>query len=336
MYKKIIENGEAVLGIELGSTRIKAVLIDPNFEVIASSSHNWENKFENGFWTYSLENVWEGIRDSYQKLCQKVEDSYCVKIKKLKSIGFSAMMHGYLAFDKNGNQIAQFRTWRNTNTKKSAQILTNELDFNIPQRWSIAHLYQAILNQEEDVKDICYLTTLAGYVHWKLTGQKVLGVGEASGMFPIDSKTANYNQNMLDKFQKLIENKYPWEIREILPKVLTAGQNAGFLSQDAVKLLDISGQLEANCPLCPPEGDAGTGMVATNSIQACTGNVSAGTSIFAMIVLENNLSKVYEEIDMVTSPTGRPVAMVHCNNCASDIDAWAKVFCEFSSAIGKP
>lgn len=334
--KNIIENGNAVLGIELGSTRIKAVLIDENYKVISSGSHDWENRFENGMWTYRLEDVWIGVQDSYKKLADKVKKEYGCEIKKLKSIGFSAMMHGYLAFDKEENQIAEFRTWRNTNTAQSAEILTKELDFNIPQRWSIAHLYQAILNGEENVNDINYLTTLAGYVHWKLTGQKVLGVGEAAGMFPIDSEKIDFNENMLSEFSALIGGKYSWNIKNILPKVLNAGDNAGVLTNEGAKLLDPTGKLESGCPMCPPEGDAGTGMVATNSVAVRTGNVSAGTSIFAMIVLEKELSKVYEEIDMVTTPTGKPVAMVHCNNCSSDIDAWANLFREFCEIMGKP
>lgn len=333
---RLIEDGKAVLGIELGSTRIKAVLIDEKFKVIASGSYDWENRYENGIWTYSLDDVWVGIRQSYKKLSDKVKNEYGCYIKKLKSIGFSGMMHGYLAFDKDENQIAEFRTWRNTSTGKSAEILTKELEFNIPQRWSIAHLYQAILNDEDNVKNINYLTTLSGYVHWKLSGQKVMGVGDASGMFPIDSKKSEFNSDMLRKFDTLIDGKYLWSIKDILPKVLNAGDEAGVLTECGAKLLDPTGNLESGCPMCPPEGDAGTGMVATNSVTVRTGNVSAGTSIFAMIVLEKELSKVYEEIDIVTTPTGKSVAMVHCNNCSSDIDAWANLFREFCEIMGKP
>ncbi len=334
--KEFIENGKGVLGIELGSTRIKAVLIDDNFKVISSGSHDWENSFENGLWTYRLEDAWEGIRNSYKKLCEKLKSTYGVELKKLKAIGFSGMMHGYLPFDKDGNQLAEFRTWRNTNTGEAAEFLTKEFNFNIPHRWSIAHLYQAILDGDSCVQDIDYLTTLAGHIHHKLTGKRVMGVGEASGMFPIDSNTVDFNESMIDKFHEIIKGKFNWSFRDIFPKVLKAGENAGFLTEEGARLIDPSGNLESGIPMCPPEGDAGTGMVATNSISERTGNVSAGTSIFAMIVLEKELTKVYEEIDMVTTPSGNPVAMVHCNNCSSDIDAWAQIFKEFSVALGNP
>ena len=327
--------GTEVLGIEFGSTRIKAVLINESFEPVASGAHDWENRLENGIWTYHTEDIWDGLRDAYSKLNADCEEKFGQKIKTLSAIGFSAMMHGYLPFDKDGNQLAQFRTWRNTITGEAASRLTELFDFNIPQRWSIAHLEQAILNGEEHVKDIAYLTTLEGYVHWKLTGRKVIGVGEASGMFPIDSETNDYNADMLDKFSKLPEvSKYDWNIRDILPKSLVAGEEAGFLTEEGARLLDPTGELQAGIPMCPPEGDAGTGMVATNSISVRTGNVSAGTSIFSMIVLEKMLSKVYEEIDMVTTPTGMPVAMVHCNNCCTDLDYWVKLFIEFSKLSG--
>ncbi len=319
--------GTEVLGIEFGSTRIKAVLINESFEPVASGAHDWENRLENGIWTYHTEDIWDGLRDAYSKLNADCEEKFGQKIKTLSAIGFSAMMHGYLPFDKDGNQLAQFRTWRNTITGEAASRLT--------ERWSIAHLEQAILNGEEHVKDIAYLTTLEGYVHWKLTGRKVIGVGEASGMFPIDSETNDYNADMLDKFSKLPEvSKYDWNIRDILPKSLVAGEEAGFLTEEGARLLDPTGELQAGIPMCPPEGDAGTGMVATNSISVRTGNVSAGTSIFSMIVLEKMLSKVYEEIDMVTTPTGMPVAMVHCNNCCTDLDYWVKLFIEFSKLSG--
>ncbi len=327
--------GTEVLGIEFGSTRIKAVLINESFEPVASGAHDWENRLENGIWTYHIEDIWDGLRDAYSKLNADCEVKFGQKIKTLSAIGFSAMMHGYLPFDKDGNLLAQFRTWRNTITGEAASRLTELFDFNIPQRWSIAHLEQAILNGEEHVKDIAYLTTLEGYVHWKLTGRKVIGVGEASGMFPIDSETNDYNADMLDKFSKLPEvSKYDWNIRNILPKSLVAGEEAGFLTEEGARLLDPTGELQAGIPMCPPEGDAGTGMVATNSISVRTGNVSAGTSIFSMIVLEKMLSKVYEEIDMVTTPTGMPVAMVHCNNCCTDLDYWVKLFIEFSKLSG--
>lgn len=328
-------SGKESLGIELGSTRIKAVLIDENCNPIASGSHTWENKYENGYWTYSLDDVWKGLQDAFAELNRDTSEKFGSIIKKLSSIGFSAMMHGYLPFDKNGNQLAEFRTWRNTTTAEASSELTKLFNFNIPQRWSIAHLYQAILNKEEHVKDISYLTTLAGYVHWKLSGEKVMGIGEASGMFPIDSEMNDYNAEMLDKFSSIEAVKqYKWEVKEILPRVLLAGDNAGFLTKEGALLLDPSGNLEAGALMCPPEGDAGTGMVATNSVSVKTGNVSAGTSIFAMVVLQNQLSQVYEEIDMVTTPTGRPVAMVHCNNCCTDLDYWVSVFSEFAKASG--
>ncbi len=328
-------NGTESLGIEFGSTRIKAVLIDNDFNPIATGSHDWENKLVNGIWTYSLDDVWKGLQDAYSRLNDDVFKRYGVKIKKLSSIGFSAMMHGYLPFDKNGNQLAGFRTWRNTITSEAAEKLTALFDFNIPQRWSIAHLYQAILNGEEHVKDISYLTTLAGYVHWKLSDKKVLGIGEASGMFPIDSSANTYDAEMMQQFDNIPEmSKFSWRLVDILPEVLQAGSSAGTLTENGAKLIDPTGNLEPGCILCPPEGDAGTGMVATNSVRAKTGNVSAGTSIFSMIVLDKLLSKVYEEIDMVTTPTGKPVAMVHCNNCCTDLDYWVNLFIEFSRLLG--
>lgn len=330
-----IESGKAALGIELGSTRIKAVLVDEQHEPIASGSHDWENKLENGVWTYSLEDVWKGLKDCYAKLRKNVQEKYGAELTKVSALGISAMMHGYLAFDAEGNLLAPFRTWRNTTTGPAAAELTSLMDFNIPLRWSIAHLYQAILNGEAHVGKIAFITTLAGYVHWKLTGQKVLGVGDASGMFPIDSTTFDFDSGMLDKFQALVAPRnLPWDIRAILPKVLNAGEDAGLLTAEGVKLLDESGTLVPGIPLCPPEGDAGTGMVATNAVAPRTGNVSAGTSIFAMIVLEKALKKLHTEIDMVTTPSGMPVAMVHCNNCSSDIDAWAGLFQEFAKGLG--
>jgi sugar (pentulose or hexulose) kinase len=299
------------LGIEFGSTRIKAVLIGADHMPIASGSYDWENRYENGIWTYGLEEVWTGLQESYQKLSSEVFENYKTPLKSISAIGFSGMMHGYMAFDKDETLLVPFRTWRNTITGQAAQELTELFQFNIPQRWSIAHLYQAILNKETHVNDISFLTTLAGYVHWKLTGQKVLGVGEASGVFPIDSKSNDYNENMIELFNKRLEAEgISWKLQDILPKVLVAGDAAGVLTEDGAKLLDPTGQLQAGIPLCPPEGDAGTGMVATNSVAERTGNVSAGTSVFAMIVLEKALSKLYPEIDMVTTPTGKPVAMV--------------------------
>jgi sugar (pentulose or hexulose) kinase len=333
--QKVIESGKAVLGIEFGSTRIKAVLIGDDHTPIASGSHEWENRYENGIWTYSLEDVWAGLQDSYRNLSKEVSEKYTTQLKTIGAIGFSAMMHGYMAFDRDGNPLVPFRTWRNTITGQAAEKLTDLFQFNIPQRWSIAHLYQAILNKEAHVKDINYLTTLAGYVHWKLTGQKVLGVGEASGMFPIDSKMNNYNKQMIGQFNELLKaENILWKLQDILPKVLVAGDAAGVLTQEGAKRLDPTGQLQSGSKLCPPEGDAGTGMVATNSIAERTGNVSAGTSVFAMIVLEKTLSKLYPEIDIVTTPTGKPVAMVHSNNCTSDLNAWVDLFQEFTTALG--
>ena len=333
--KEIIESGKAFLGIEFGSTRIKAVLIDETHTPIASGSHKWENRLEEGFWTYSLEDIWNGLRECYKDLTQDVRTRYGVGIKKLSAIGFSAMMHGYMAFDKEGNLLVPFRTWRNSTTGQAAKKLTELFDYNIPERWSIAHLYQTVLNGEEHVKNIDYVTTLAGYIHWKMTGEKVLGIGDVSGMFLIDSEIGNYQAEMVDKFDDLLKEKnYPWKLEEIFPKVLLAGEKAGVLTEEGAKLLDESGQLEPGIPLCPPEGDAGTGMVATNSVGVRTGNVSAGTSVFAMIVLEKALSKVYPEIDMVTTPDGYPVAMVHANNCTSDLNAWVELFREFAEAMG--
>ncbi len=333
--QKAIENGQTALGIEFGSTRIKAVLIGEDHSLIASGSYDWENQYENGVWTYSLDEVWKGLQESYRKLSSEVVEKYNTPLKTIGAIGFSAMMHGYMAFDKDGNLLVPFRTWRNTITGQAAEELTELFQFNIPQRWSIAHLYQAILNKEAHVADISYLTTLAGYVHWKLTGQKVLGVGEASGMFPIDSNTNNFDEGMLGQFNNQIAGEnIVWTVQDILPKVLAAGDDAGLLTAEGAKLLDPAGQLQAGVPLCPPEGDAGTGMVATNSVAQRTGNVSAGTSVFAMIVLEKALSKLYPEIDMVTTPTGKPVAMVHSNNCTSDLNAWVGLFGEFTEALG--
>jgi sugar (pentulose or hexulose) kinase len=333
--QKAIENGKTALGIEFGSTRIKAVLIDEDYTTIASGSYAWENRYENGIWTYSLEDIWAGLQESYGKLVNEVFEKYNTPLQTIGAIGFSAMMHGYMAFDKDGNPLVPFRTWRNTITGQASEELTNLFQFNIPQRWSIAHLYQAILNKEPHIKDISHLTTLAGYVHWKLTGQKVMGVGEASGMFPIDSKTNRFNERMIELFNERLEaEKISWKLEDILPKVFVAGDTAGTLTKEGVMLLDPTGQIQAGIPLCPPEGDAGTGMVATNSVAERTGNVSAGTSVFAMIVLEKALSKVYPEIDMVTTPTGKPVAMVHSNNCTSDLNAWIDLFQEFTDALG--
>ncbi|MDR2865616.1 MAG: FGGY-family carbohydrate kinase [Spirochaetaceae bacterium] len=330
----MIDIKKTALGIELGSTRIKAVLIDDSYKLVASGSHDWENRFDNGVWTYNLDDVWAGIQDAFRKLSANVLEICGSPLTTSGAIGISAMMHGYLPFDRSGKQLSPFRTWRNTMTEQAAKELSARFAFNIPQRWSIAHLYQAMLSNETHVKDIAFLTTLAGYVHWKLSGKKVLGIGDASGMFPIDSTINDYDKKMLTQFDSLCGGKYGWKLSDILPRVLTAGTEAGVLSDEGAALLDPGGTLKAGISLCPPEGDAGTGMVATNSVASRTGNVSAGTSIFAMVVLEKTLSNVHEEIDMVTTPTGKPVAMVHCNNCTGDLDAWVNVFGEVSGAVG--
>ena len=333
--KNTIANGKAVLGIEFGSTRIKAVLVDENNMPSASGDHDWENRLENGVWTYTLEDIWTGLQDCYQKMTEDVKEKYGVAVEKLAAIGFSAMMHGYLAFDKEGNLLVPFRTWRNTITQEASEALTKVFNFHVPQRWSIAHLYQAILNGEEHVPQVDFFTTLDGYIHWQLTGKKVLGVGSASGMFPIDSTIKDYDKAMIQKFDELVAPKgFPWKLEHLLPKVLLAGDKAGVLTEEGAKKLDPTGTLQAGCPLCPPEGDAGTGMVATNSVKQRTGNVSAGTSVFAMIVLEKALKRVHEEIDMVTTPSGDAVAMVHCNNCTSDLNAWVNIFKEFAESFG--
>lgn len=333
--KSVIENGKAMLGIEFGSTRIKAVLIDDEHNPIASGSHEWENQLVDGIWTYSIDMIWEGLQDCYQDMKKDVQQKYGVKVTKLAAIGFSAMMHGYMAFGEDGKILVPFRTWRNAITEEASEKLTELFQYNIPQRWSIAHLYQAILNGEEHVKDICFQTTLAGYIHWMLTGRKVLGVGEASGMFPIDIATGTFDAGMVEKFDAAIADKnFSWKLLDIFPEVLTAGEEAGTLTEEGAALLDVSGDLEAGIPLCPPEGDAGTGMVATNSVARRTGNVSAGTSVFSMVVLEKELSKVYPELDLVTTPSGDLVAMVHCNNCTSDLNAWVNLFKEFAESFG--
>ena len=333
--KQIINDGKTSLGIEFGSTRIKAVLIEEGGAVLASGSYEWENQYINGIWTYSLEDVFKGLQECYRDLAADVKKNYDSEITKIGSIGFSAMMHGYLAFGKDGGLLTPFRTWRNTITEEAAKKLTEEFNYNIPQRWSIAHLYQAILNKEEHVGNIDFLTTLAGYVHYKLTGKKVIGVGDASGMFPIDIKTGNYDQKMIEKFDTLVSQEgFSWKLKDILPEILTAGEMAGTLTEEGALLLDTGGKLKAGIPVCPPEGDAGTGMTATNSVAVRTGNVSAGTSVFAMVVLEKELSKVYPEVDLVTTPDGALVAMVHCNNCTSDLNAWINIFDQFAESIG--
>lgn len=336
LIKQQITTGKTVLGIELGSTRIKSVLIDENNQPIATGGCDWENHYIDNVWTYSLDEVWSCLQASYRDLCKNVKDQYEVELKAIGAIGISAMMHGYLVFNKNDELLTPFRTWRNTMTSQACSELTELFQYQIPQRWSIAHLYQSILNQDEHVKDIAYMTTLAGYVHWKLTGEKVLAIGDASGMFPIDLATKDFHPELLNRFDTLIAPKgFPWKLKDILPKVLVAGERAGSLTEEGVRLLDPTNTLAVGIPLCPPEGDAGTGMTATNSVAVKTGNVSAGTSVFAMIVLEKELSKVYHEIDLVTTPSGDLVAMVHCNNCTSDLNAWVSIFGEFAEAIGK-
>lgn len=332
--KSSIINGKTALGIEFGSTRIKAVLINEDNEPIASGSHDWENRYVNNIWTYTLDDIWTGLQDSYKNMAEEVKEKYGIVIEKIGAIGISAMMHGYMVFNKEDELLVPFRTWRNTITEKASEELTKLFNYNIPQRWSIAHLYQAILNNEPHVDDINFQTTLEGYIHWKLTGEKVIGIGEASGMFPIDINTKNYNIDMINKFNEIIDSRnFSWKLEDIMPKVLLAGENAGVLTDEGAKLIDIKGNLKGGIPLCAPEGDAGTGMVATNSIAQRTGNVSAGTSVFAMIVLEKELEKVYKEIDLVTTPTGNLVAMVHCNNCTSDLNAWVGLFKEFTEAL---
>ena len=329
MDRTTLDLQNTVLGIELGSTRIKAVLIDRDHLPVASGSYEWENQLVDGIWTYSMESVHNGLQSCFSALKENVRAKFGTELTTVGAIGVSAMMHGYLPFDAAGNQLAEFRTWRNTITGEAAEKLTGLFGFNIPQRWSIAHLYQAILNGEDHVKDIAWLTTLAGYIHWKLTGEKVMGVGEASGMFPIDSGTLDYDENMVQKFNALTG----MDLRSVLPKVLPAGAPAGRLTEAGALFLDPAGTLRPGIPAAPCEGDAGTGMAATNSVRVRTGNVSAGTSDFAMIVTDRPLG-VHREIDMVTTPDGLPVAMVHCNNCTSDINAWVDLFGEFSSLMG--
>ncbi|MDG2496671.1 MAG: FGGY-family carbohydrate kinase [Aquiluna sp.] len=333
---QLIDLGGATLGIELGSTRVKACLIgdDPN-QILATGSHEWENQLVEGYWTYSLDAVWKSVQATLADLQLNVEQLYGAKLHSLRAMGVSAMMHGYLAFDKSGELLAPFRTWRNTTTSAAAEELTNVFGVNIPLRWSIAHLQQAILDGSEHVAKIDFVTTLAGYVHWKLTGEKVIGIGDASGMFPIETGTKSYNQEMLEAFDKLETSaSLSRPIAELLPQVLVAGAPAGFLSEQGALLLDPAGTLRAGVAICPPEGDAGSGMVATNAVAPTTGNVSAGTSIFAMVVLEKELSQVHHELDIVTTPVGDQVAMVHCNNGASELAAWVGMFKRFAEVAG--
>jgi sugar (pentulose or hexulose) kinase len=333
--RNAIINGQTVIGMELGSTRIKTVLIGPDNTPIASGSYDWENSYISSIWTYNLDDVWKGVQNSYHNMVSNVKEKFGVTLKNVKSMGISGMMHGYLVFDQNENLLSPFRTWRNNITGQASEILTKLFNYPIPQRWSISHLYQSILNGEEHIANIDYMTTLAGYVHWKLTGKKVLGVGEASGIFPIDLRTKKFNLKMIKQFNELVSPlNISWQLENIMPTVLVAGEKAGELTAEGAKLLDVTGQLKPGILLCPPEGDAATGMVATNSVSVRTGNISAGTSVFAMIVLEKELSKVYPEIDLVTTPDGELVAMAHSNNCTSDYDAWMGLFAEVAKALG--
>ena len=333
--KKIIETGDIFLGIEFGSTRIKAVLTDEKGEVLGIGIHDWENSFLDGIWTYPLDEILSGLSSCYASIKRDIKEKYGVTLKQIKYMGISAMMHGYMAFDKDMNLLAPFQTWRNSNTEEAAKDLSESFKFNIPLRWTIAHLYQRILDKEEHVEKLNFVTTLSSYIHYMLTGEKNIGIGDASGIFPIDSTAMNYDASMLDIFEeKIVEYKFPWKIREILPKVMPAGQRAGVLTKLGASLLDKDGDLQEGSILCPPEGDAGTGMVATNSIKKGTGNMSAGTSMFAMLVLDKKLNDYYEEIDMVTTPAGDPVAMSHANNGTSDLNAWVGLFREFSKLFG--
>ncbi len=330
-----IERGDTALGVELGSTRIKSVLIGPDHSPIAAGGHEWQNRYEGGIWTYTLDEVWAGLQASYRSLAAEVGARYGTPLRKVGSIGFSAMMHGYLAFDRDGRLLVPFRTWRNTTTGRATAELTRLLDFNIPHRWSIAHLVQALLDGEPHVGDIAYLTTLAGYVHWRTTGRRALGVGDASGMFPIDTTTGDWDRKRMALVDRWLEGAgIDWQLADVLPQVLLAGADAGRLTAEGARLLDPTGTLIPDIEVCPPEGDAGTGMVATNSVAERTGNVSAGTSVFAMFVLERDLDRLHPEIDLVTTPTGRPVAMVHANNCTSDLDAWVGLFQEVTDLAG--
>ncbi len=332
----MIEGGDTVLGIELGSTRIKALLIGEDHNPLAAGGFDWENSLTNGIWTYPLERIWEGLKACYADLARDVHDKYGVKLCRIKAMGFSAMMHGYMVFDNKGNLLTPFRTWRNNITGPASEELTHLFNYPIPQRWSIAHLYQVVLNNEAHVKDVAFMTTLAGYIHWKLTGKKIIGIGDASGMFPIDLKSKGFSLDMCDLFDNHIKKKnFKWKLKDILPEVLCAGEAGGVLTDEGALLLDPSGTLNAGVPVAPPEGDAGTGMAATNSVAKRTGNVSAGTSVFAMIVLEKELKNVHHEVDLVTTPDGNLVGMAHSNNCSTDYDAWINLFGEALETLGK-
>ena len=332
-----IRAGKTSLGIEFGSTRIKAVLIDDTYTTIAAGDYGWASHLEDGLWSYSQEEIWTGLQTAYAALAKDVENAYGEKLTRVGRIGFSAMMHGYLAFDKNGELLVPFRTWQNTNTSEAHEKLSELFQYNIPERWSIAHLYQAVLNNEEHIGKVDFFTTLAGYVHWKLTGKKVLGVGDASGMFPIDPTTHTYETEFIEKFNAIPEvAAQPWKLADMLPEPLVAGTPAGTLTEEGAKLLDPTGTLQPGITFAPPEGDAGTGMVATNSVRVRTGNVSAGTSIFAMVVLEHKLERLHPEVDLVTTPAGDLAGMSHANNFTSDLNAWVGLFGQFAAAIGTP
>ena len=332
-----IRAGKTSLGIEFGSTRIKAVLIDDTYTTIAAGDYGWASHLEDGLWSYSQEEIWTGLQTAYAALAEDVENAYGEKLTRVGRIGFSAMMHGYLAFDKNGELLVPFRTWQNTNTSEAHEKLSELFQYNIPERWSIAHLYQAVLNDEEHIGKVDFFTTLAGYVHWKLTGKKVLGVGDASGMFPIDPTTHTYETEFIEKFNAIPEvAAQPWKLADLLPEPLVAGTPAGTLTEEGAKLLDLTGTLQPGITFAPPEGDAGTGMVATNSVRVRTGNVSAGTSIFAMVVLEHKLERLHPEVDLVTTPAGDLAGMSHANNFTSDLNAWVGLFGQFAAAIGTP
>lgn len=332
-----IRAGKTSLGIEFGSTRIKAVLIDDTYTTIAAGDYGWASHLEDGLWSYSQEEIWTGLQTAYAALAEDVENAYGEKLTRVGRIGFSAMMHGYLAFDKNGELLVPFRTWQNTNTSEAHEKLSELFQYNIPERWSIAHLYQAVLNDEEHIGKVDFFTTLAGYVHWKLTGKKVLGVGDASGMFPIDPTTHTYETEFIEKFNVIPEvAAQPWKLADLLPEPLVAGTPAGTLTEEGAKLLDPTGTLQPGITFAPPEGDAGTGMVATNSVRVRTGNVSAGTSIFAMVVLEHKLERLHPEVDLVTTPAGDLAGMSHANNFTSDLNAWVGLFGQFAAAIGTP
>lgn len=332
-----IRAGKTSLGIEFGSTRIKAVLIDDTYATVAAGDYGWASHLEDGLWSYSQEEIWTGLQTAYAALAEDVENAYGEKLTRVGRIGFSAMMHGYLAFGKDGELLVPFRTWQNTNTSEAHEKLSELFQYNIPERWSIAHLYQAVLNNEEHIGKVDFFTTLAGYVHWKLTGKKVLGVGDASGMFPIDPTTHTYETEFIEKFNAIPEvAAQPWKLADLLPEPLVAGTPAGTLTEEGAKLLDPTGTLQPGITFAPPEGDAGTGMVATNSVRVRTGNVSAGTSIFAMVVLERKLERLHPEVDLVTTPAGDLAGMSHANNFTSDLNAWVGLFGQFAAAIGTP